>query len=313
MRRRGLDGLLLRLYPAQWRARYGEELAALMLDSSDNQHTPWRIRGNVVFAALRERLQATGLIGNEVPPPERARAGALLVLCGWTLFVVAGMGVSKFSEHWQDATPASTRALPSAAFEGLMIAAAIGTLLVAGAIVAAFPSLIRFVRNGGWPQIRRRVLRAAILSGLTIGATIALAAWAHRLNVDQRNGGDPVYSIAFVIWAVAATACLIGWTTAAIATARRLHLSVVVLRLDAWIASAVCITMVAMTAATLTWWIALGESAPWVLSGRADGTTGGFLSSQLFAYTILMLTGSLLGAIGATKALRALPGLDTPS
>ena len=83
--------------------------------------------------------------------------------------------------------------------------------------------------------------------------------------------------------------------------------------LDAWIASAVCITMAAMTAATLTWWIALSHSAPWVLSGRPDGTLGGFVPAQLLADTTLMLIASLLGAVGATRALRALPDLNRTS
>jgi len=307
--RRNVDGFLLGLYPAPWRSRYGDELEALMRDCAGDQRMSWRARGDVVFAAVRERLRVVGLLGDGSLPSGQVRAGALLVLSAWAVFVVAGVGVSKFSEHWQDRTPAVSRSLPSAAFHGLMIGAAIGTLLVLGAIVSALPSLLRFLRGGGWPQIRRSVLGAVFSSGLTIAATVALAVWAHRLNVEQRNGGDLGYSIAFALWAIAAAACLISWTWAAIATARRLTLPPIVLRLDAWIASAVCMAMAAMTAATTAWWIALSHSAPWVLSGRPDGTSGG-LPAQLLAYTALMLVASLLGAVGATRALRALPGLD---
>jgi hypothetical protein len=33
---------LLRLYPAAWRARYGEELQALLVESSAGGRVPWR-------------------------------------------------------------------------------------------------------------------------------------------------------------------------------------------------------------------------------------------------------------------------------
>jgi hypothetical protein len=305
-----VDGLLLRLYPARWRSRYGQELQALLLDSSGGRRIAWRTRGDVALAAIRERLRAAGLLGDGVPPRERARAGALLVLQAWVVFVVAGAGVSKFSERWQEATPAGSRGVPSAAFHALMTAAAVGTLLVLVGIVAVVPSLVRFLRSGGWPEIRRRVLGAAFLTGLGIVATVALATWAHRLDAQQRNGGDLAYSIAFTAWAVSAATCLGSWAAAANATARRLTLPTVVLRLDALIASAVCVAMVVMTAATLTWWIALAHSAPWVISGRRYAAAGASLSPQLLACTVLMLIAGVLGTIGATKAFRVLPDLE---
>jgi hypothetical protein len=194
-----------------------------------------------------------------------------------------------------------------------MVAAAVGTLLVIVGTVAVVPSLVTFLRSGGWPGIRRRVLGAAFVSGLTLVATVALASWAHSLDAQQRNGGDLAYSIAFTAWAASAAACLGSWCAAACATARRLALPTVVLRLDASIASAVCSAMVVMTAATLTWWIALARSAPWVISGRRHAVSAVSFPPQLLACTMLMLIACVLGTIGATKAFRALPELDGPS
>jgi hypothetical protein len=313
MSHRRLDGFLVRLYPVQWRSRYGEELEALMLDSSEGGGSTLRARANVAFAGVRERLRTAGLIGDGLPPSDRARAGALLVLCAWVGFVVAGAGVAKFSEHWQDATPAGSRGVPAAAFDALMIAAAAGTFLVLAGIAVVLPSLVRFLSRGGWPQIRARVLTAATLSGLTVVATVALAAWAHRLNVHQRNGGDLLYSGAFVAWALAAAACLGSWTAAAIATARRLTLPASVLRLDTLIASAVCVAMAVMTVATVTWWAALAHSAPWALTGQRPGQAAASLPPQLLAFTVVMVIASVLGTVGATKAIRTLPDLRRPA
>jgi hypothetical protein len=303
---RRIDRLLIRLYPPAWRARYGEELEALIVESSGERRTSWSTRADVALAAGRERLHSAGLAGEGVPPGERARAGELLVLCAWVLFVVAGAGVAKFSEHWQDATPRAARQVPAGAFDGLTVAAGIASLLVLLGIASAMPSLVRFLRAGGWPAIRRRVVTAAVLSGVAIAATVALAAWARHLNVQQRNGGNPSYSGIFIIWALLVVGSLAAWTRAAVAAARRLSLPPGVLRLDAWLAAAVTLAMAVMTAATAIWWAALANSAPWTLSGSGAGSPGSPLPPQLLAYATLMLIATLLGAFGAVLARRGL-------
>ena len=132
-------GLLLSLYPAGWRARYGEELEALILETSAGR-VSWHVRLDVAVGGGRERLHAAGLGGGDAPA-ERMRGGALLVLCAWALFVVAGVGVQKFSEHWQAVTPSADRALPAHAFDVLVVAAAIGSALIAAGVAATLPSL----------------------------------------------------------------------------------------------------------------------------------------------------------------------------
>ena len=80
--------LLLRAYPCWWRARYGDELLALL----EAQPLTWRVRADVVVAGLGERLRGSG-------PPQ------LRVLWAWALFVIGGMGFQKTSEHWQVVVP----------------------------------------------------------------------------------------------------------------------------------------------------------------------------------------------------------------
>ena len=38
---------LLQWYPANWRKRYGEELAGLLVDMSDGRRLSWRLRADV--------------------------------------------------------------------------------------------------------------------------------------------------------------------------------------------------------------------------------------------------------------------------
>jgi hypothetical protein len=276
---------LLRLYPRAWRERYGEELADVIVATSGD-HVPWRVRLDVVRSGARERLRSSGLSGDGAPR-ERVRGGALLVLCAWALFVLAGGAVQKISEHWQDTVAPADRALPQAAFAVLVGAAVCGGLLVLAGIAATLPSLSTLRRA----PMRRVVLPAAALTAVALAATVALVVWAHGLTPAQRDGHDAGYAAAFLAWAVLCAACLLAWTGAAVSIARRVELRAPVLRLEARLAVGVTVAMGVMTAATVVWWAALGDH-------------GGALVA---AAVMLVATG--LGAAGSRRAVQALPAI----
>jgi hypothetical protein len=301
------SGLLLRFYPPAWRARYGEELATLIEQNSPDGQVPWRVRLDIARAGVRERLHAVGLAGYGIPPGEQVRAGSLLVLSAWVLFVVAGAGVQKVSEHWQAVTPIAKQGLPSAAFAALVIAAGFGSVLVLAGIAAALPSLAVFLRGGGWPLVRRPIVRAVAVSLPTIAATIGLVELAHRFSNTQRNSGSFFYGGVFLLWVVLVAACLFVWTVAAVATARRLRLPEKTLRLEAWLALAVSAAMAAITIATAVWWASLADAAPWFFSGRPVGSVASPFEPKLALAAALMLCATLLGLAGATRAIRGLP------
>ncbi len=300
---RSLDRLL-RWYPPSWRARYGHELEALIVESTGGGRVPLRMRFDIAWSGLRERLRASGLTGDGVPPDERSRAGTLLVLCAWMAFVVAGVGVQKLSEHWQDATPRSQQALPADAFAVLAGAAAIGSALVVLGIVCAVPALLAFVRTGGWREIRGVILRAVAATALAVASTAALVVWAHRLPVRARAGHDLAYVAGFCAWSLVMLVFIASWTVAAVSTARRLDLSERLLRFEARLAAGVCTTMAVMTVATAVWWAALADAAPWFFAGRQVGATASALVPQLAVALLLMLTATSLGTAGAVRALR---------
>jgi hypothetical protein len=215
------------------------------------------------------------------------RAGSLLVLCAWSLFVIAGTGLQKVSEHWQASTPAGSRILPSAAFDTLLDGAAIGSALVVIGIAAALPSVIRVLRGAGWRQVRRPALLAGTLTLAALLTSLPVVVWAHHLSATQRNGHDAVYAGGVLLWALLLAACLAAWTAAAVAVARRLDLSSTVLRFETLLATAVTLSMATMTAATVVWSAAL-DQAGW---------------SYLVA-TVLMLVATAVATAGTARAVR---------
>lgn len=285
--------LLLRCYPRAWRARYGDELQGLISEFSDGGRVPWRVRADVALSGARERLRAAAL-GGDGAPGARVLGGALLVLCAWALFVVAGVWLQRISEHWQAATPAADRSLAEAAFAAVMIVAVCGAALVMAGIAVALPRVAAFLRAGGWAQVRGRVVAASLLAVLAVVATAGLVVWAHGLSGPERAGHDTGYAVGFLACALLLVACLAAWTATAVSIARRIALPGPVLRVQAWLACAVTVTMAVMTAATGAWWAASA-------SAFAPG---------LAVVMALMLVATLAGTAGARRAWRGLPELS---
>jgi hypothetical protein len=188
---------LLRWYPPAWRDRYGDELVAYLQDRFGPGLPPWRARLSLVAGGIRERSRGSGLTGDTVPPPDRVRAGTLMVLGSWTAFVIAGSSFAKLSEHFDSALPNGMAAHHPAdlAYTALQTVAVVATLMVIAGAALALPAFVRYLHSGGWSHIRRHTYRAAACTVLTVSVTVALMTWAHHLNHYQRNGGLFTYSL----------------------------------------------------------------------------------------------------------------------
>ncbi len=290
-----MSGRLLLFYPRRWRERYGKELLALVEACSEGRGASIRIRLDVIRAGLLQRLQSSGLMGDEVPPEARAKAGLLLVLGSWSLFVVAGIGLQKTSEHWQAVTPHGAQAVPAAAFGGVVVAAALGSALVLLGIALAARPLARLLRAGGWHHLRRSVVGAICVTGLTVVVLVGVVAWAHHLTDAQRNGGSLLYGGAFLLLAACGIGSIAAWTFAACAAARRLTLGPGTLRLEGLIAAAVSVTMAAMTGAAAIWWASVERAAPAFL--------GSGFPLKMTALALTMLAATVLAGAGTLRAL----------
>ena len=301
------SAILLRLYPPRWRDRYGEELAGLIVETSGGR-VPWRVRRDVAGAALRERGRS--VLGWSDRSPRETIASALTsVLWAWLLVVVGGCAVAKTAEHWQAATPPGSRSLPAHAFDMLIAAASAGALIVAAGAALAVPAVVSLLRSGPCGRIRRAFAVALGSTAALVPATFGLAAWAHGLTAAQRNGHDAAYGGAFAAWVALFVVCLAAWTRLGSRLGRQAHLSPFVLRVEAWLAGGAATAMALVTTATVVWWAALADAAPWYFGGGPRGSAGATVTWPLVVAGLLILTGSLLAAAAAGRALRALPAL----
>jgi hypothetical protein len=294
-------GMLLLLYPAAWRRRYGDELDALIVDmQADRGRERWRIRADLIASAIRVRLQGPGDAGRRIV------SGGSLVLWAWALFVLAGAIVAKTSEHWQRVLPGHAGPAARVAFDGLTVAAIGSAALVAAGITLTLPATGRFLRDGGWPRVRTRALAAVALTAGVVPALVAISAWAHGLTDAERNGHDVLYGAAVVGWGALAAACLLAWTAVATRIAGELRCRRGVLCAQAVIAPVVAITMAAMTIATLAWWAIVARRSPAALTGGSTAAHPTALVPQLALAALLMVVATCIAAIGAARADAAL-------
>ena len=307
MSERGFDHLL-RWYPSRWRARYGEELAALLEDTySTASEVPRRQRLAFVRAGLAERARDAGLVGSSHGTGERLRGGSLLILCGWALFMAAGAAFGKLSDNWLDGTPVSGRWLANAAYDAVVVAGTAGCVVVVAAALAVVPAFVRLVRRGGWQEVGGAIWRAGLVAALAAGLFGGTVAWARRLSTPARNGGNHLYGALFVALGVGALVALGCATAAAVHVARRLDLSTPTLRSLGALALGVTSLMLVVFAGFVTWWVSEVLHAPGVLQssiGNGLPFTSTLVPPSLLASGLLIVGGLALAICGALRIAR---------
>ncbi len=295
----------LRWYPPRWRARYGDELSALLNDEYGG-HLPPLVRLSLMTGGLRQRVWQSGLLGDSVPAAEGVRAGALLVLASWVAFVVAGASFAKFSEHFDEALPHNVGAhrVADLAFTVLQTVAGVAGILVVVGALLALPAFVRYLRAGGWPSVRGHVLRALACTGTTVAVTVPLVVWAHHLTPHQRNGGLHLYGTLFLFWAALIVVTLTLWAVVAIAAGRRVVLCEAILTWEAVLAVVVAAAMLVMVGATAVWWGAMAEDAPAFLNASPGGVPGSPWDVWLVATVALMAVAMGTAAAGVLREAR---------
>lgn len=281
----------LRLYPPAWRARYGEELAAVIEMSSA---TPFVLL-DVLRGALDAHLHPELVPEGGSPMPTRLRSSEIAVFAAWIAFVVAGMGFQKSSEDIMkvDASQASLN-IPYLLIEA---GAAVALLAVlAGGVPIAFAALRFALAN------RRRDILALLC--VPVISLVALVAYSFvALHAQLVSDGFQVASqvgqdtgrhlfagliAIFLLGAVAST-----WAVAA--AIRRSEVSGSLYRFALVPAAVTVLAMALVSAADLAWGLALRNTDP----AAFNGNYGVFATSTLLTWighTAVMAVTTLVAA-----------------
>ena len=253
---------LLRWYPRAWRERYGEELLALIQDTLDEGRPTWRLRLGVIWGGLRERgHQAGRAVTAAVKRGPCSMAGGRIWPSGWSSPTFPGTSRHPCPRQraWQ-----ATAALGVLA--GIM--AFTGVCVLASALVVA-PAFLAFLREGGWPKIRRRVAWAA-------GATVAAGGGLAGLVLGQRSMSSAqlsqswAYFIGVAATGLALVVALGLWASAAAATAKHLKLAPRARAAQLLLAAVTLIAALAIVSANSIWLAVIQSSLAWLVVGLAN-------------------------------------------
>lgn len=148
----------------------------------------------------------------------------------------------------------------------IAILAILSALIVLIGATLALPSFVGFLRSGGWESIKIHFARDVAATAILIGATITLSLWAHQLSHYQRNGGDRLYSLAFLSWLLIFAIALAAWSWTVVTTARHISLTQRAIRIEGFLAQSVTALIAATTVAIAIWWVGYRDNRSVVFS-----------------------------------------------
>ncbi len=253
---------LLRWYPRAWRERYGEELLALIQDTLDEGRPTWRLRLGVIWGGLRER-------GHQAGHAARAAVKRWAGTGSRPLILVIGLIVADIPWNLKAQLP-QARAWQATAALGVLagIVAFTGVCLLASALVAA-PAFAAFLREGGWPKIRRRVAWAAGATVAAGGGLAGLVLGQHSMSFAQLSQSW-AYAIGVAATGLALMIALGLWASAAAATAKHLKLAPRARAAQPLLAAVTLAAALAIVPANAIWLAAIQSSLPWLVVGVAN-------------------------------------------
>jgi MFS family permease len=263
--------LLLAAYPPGWRARYGDELEALVTDLRDNGRpaVPMAIDllGGAAAAWLAER---------RIEMSERSRDALVSVLWNWVAFAA----VAAWFGHDLGIYPAApvaqalavTHPVVPDAYHVLSAAGAVGVAVTAVAAVLFAVDAGRFALRSG----RRRIL-------LLMAVPVAVAAlWIGGLRLIPA-GGHSAGNLALATgWLLLGVAGIAVSTQAVVSVLRSAEFGERTWRAGGAAAAAVVAAMVVATGATIIWGIAVrtslahpGDATGWLVVTAVMAVTTG--------------------------------------
>ena len=293
---------LLRWYPRDWRARYGDEFAELLVADISERPASWRRHADVAISGVVARLIPTGLTGHAIDPAEQVRAS--LASLGYLLGLFLSFGVAMWAQltiGWQWSRPGTTAIVVA------MIAMSCAVLLLCAlAVLAAVPIAWRVItrfasRQAGGLTLPSLFFLAGTASlviggrhfgngwpgtgghqwahqGLVPGGVAAFT-WASTLSVSSywaHPGTLASFPAAELAWMTVSPLAIILLVTGVSATVRRVGLSPRTLRYEAFLARVALFGMLAFLLGACTW-VLSGAPGPGNLFHAGSIDMGGII------------------------------------
>lgn len=177
---------LVRLYPKDWQARYGDEFSDLLAEQIADQPRSWARTLDIAVGAIMARLAALGLSGTTINPSDQPRRSLATVGCALALFMTIAISIwSNLTVAWRSAHP--TTPLTHAAI-------LIMTVAVIICVSAAGVGSIPVVWMGVKAATRRSGTLLRVPTLLVLAGTATLIAGAMAFHAGWSGTGSQPWS-----------------------------------------------------------------------------------------------------------------------
>jgi hypothetical protein len=310
---------LMRLYPAPWRRRYGDEFFELLTaDLAERPHSTSRTL-DVLRGAMVARLNGAGLVGPVVEPQREAATSLAVLGSALALFLTFGVSVwAQLCIGWQWSAPRTSTT------DMAMITMSVSVVLFAALGVAAAGPVVAGVLRAFAGRESRSLWRPLLLVGsgavvLIVGSRhfangwpgtgghpwahqglvpggIAAFAWASTLSVTSYWAHPSALSAfppAEVAWMFISPFALCSAAVGLVKVVRHVELSPRALRFEILVGSTAAVVME----------VFLGAACWWVLRG-SPGPRGLFRTGSIDVVALLLMAGALVVALRTTHRAR---------
>jgi hypothetical protein len=290
-----LMGAVLRLYPSAWRARYQDELEAVL----DQHRVTLATIVDLLWGALDARLDPAFSSERIFRPMSRLRASAVALFCAYAAFI---LGYVAFQRLTDPRAPFNAAALAhpelGVAFHIIIGVSSVGLLALAlGGLPIALDIALRAWRTRNW-----RTLAFLAAPPVLFAISAAFLYVANTTLLTYHPNGYVVGTPGDIATLIVAGVLLLGSglvSTLVVAwTVARSQISLGVLRFARWPALLLTLCMALATGALVYWGAQSFSVARWLYNGYANacaaGCPGLAATNQIDMASLIVVIGWML-------------------
>lgn len=289
---------LLHLYPETWRARYGEEFAALLEEYS---LTPLSFC-DVLLGALDAHIAPLDATGRILRMLHRPRRSAITIFCAYIVFVVAGLG---FNQMIEDDLRTLNGPHPDLAAAYYVVA--IGSVVALLAVLAGgLPVTLAAIRQALATR-RRDILLLFVVPPAALATWLAWTWFILNVIAPSRRGStahQPVGAALFLSWVGVFVLAAIASTAAVSIAISRSELAPSLYRFALAPAVVAALAMAVMLGAVVAWGLLVRADVPAYLSS-ATGPLGTSVSAIWIGEVVVMAVATLVAVIALVRGFRS--------
>jgi hypothetical protein len=301
--------LLLRLYPARWRERYGNEFADLL---DDCQPSLWDLC-DVLRGAVDAQLHIDLLLERIPPMRDQLRRAEITVFCAWIAFVIAGLAFQKVSEYDDFLNAAHASPLIGASYLALEVGAVVALLAVlAGGLPLALSALRHALAARRGDVLLLLGVPVLAFMGLVMYGYVGLQVVGSAATPSSASAGPTPQGKALFLGLIGVL--ILGAAASSWAVSTAISRSAVdphwyrFARLPALVT---VLSLAVMCVATVTWGLALRAERPQLFTGD-DGIVATSTALSWLIIAAVMLLATLVALAALFRGLLPTERVETP-